>query len=168
MAANNITIEISVESDKWNSVALSCTLQNLFEKCIQAVVEHPDTPPLPSNITVSVLLTDDANIKILNNDYRQKNNPTNILSFPQQDTLENLMEMPYSLPMGDLVLSISTIEREAYEQQKVLEHHLSHLIIHGTLHLLGYDHIEEDEAEVMEALECSMLGPMGIKNPYIF
>ena len=167
MAGNNITVDIFTESSKWDSVNLSCSLQDLFEKCIRAVVEHPDTPTLPSNLTVSVLLTNDEHIKLLNNNYRKKNKPTNILSFPQQDSLENLKEIPYSLPMGDLALSISTIQREACEQQKILEHHLCHLIVHGMLHLLGYDHAEEDEAEVMEALECSILDPMGIKNPYI-
>lgn len=166
MVANNITVDIATESDEWHSVHLSISLQGLFEKCIRAVVEHPNTPTLPSNITISVLLTDDEHIKILNNEYRKKNKATNILSFPQQDNVENLKEMPYSLPMGDLALSISTIKIEAYEQNKILEHHLCHLIVHGMLHLLGYDHIKEDEAEIMEALECSILTPMGIRNPY--
>jgi probable rRNA maturation factor len=111
---------------------------------------------------LSIRLVDEAESAELNNDYRGKNSPTNVLSFP--------FESPVPLePMllGDLVLCVPVVEREAAEQNKAIEDHWAHLIVHGCLHLLGYDHIEDDEAELMESLEISILQKLDIKNPYI-
>jgi probable rRNA maturation factor len=111
---------------------------------------------------LSIRLVDEAESAELNNDYRGKNSPTNVLSFP--------FESPVPLePMllGDLVLCVPVVEREAAEQNKAIEDHWAHLIVHGCLHLLGYDHIEDDEAELMESLEISILQKIDIKNPYI-
>ncbi|MCB2427713.1 rRNA maturation RNase YbeY [Methylophaga pinxianii] len=111
---------------------------------------------------LSIRLVDEAESAELNNDYRGKNVPTNVLSFP--------FESPVPLePMllGDLVLCVPVVEREAVEQHKTLDDHWAHLIVHGCLHLLGYDHIEDDEAEEMEALEIRILAKLDIKNPYI-
>ncbi|MEQ1546668.1 rRNA maturation RNase YbeY [Methyloglobulus sp.] len=98
----------------------------------------------------------------LNKQYRHKPGPTNILSFP--------VEVPEGIELnllGDLVVCAPVVEREAIEQQKLLTHHWAHIIIHGVLHLLGYDHIEEDEAEVMESLEIKILQALNISNPYL-
>lgn len=105
---------------------------------------------------VSVVLTDDAHIQILNRDYRGKDKPTNVLSFPQE---ERSM-------LGDIILSIDTLKKESDEQGKPLLAHVSHMLVHGCLHLLGYDHESEDEAQEMEALEIRILDGLGIKNPY--
>jgi probable rRNA maturation factor len=97
----------------------------------------------------------------LNNDYRQKNAPTNVLSFP--------FEVPDGIPcdlLGDLIVCFSVVEAEALEQNKKLNDHWAHMIIHGTLHLLGFDHIEDEEAEEMENLEISILKQLNISNPY--
>jgi len=110
---------------------------------------------------LSIRLVGEAESAELNNDYRGKNYPTNVLSFP--------FESPVPLePMllGDLVLCVRVVEKEAAEQNKALEDHWAHLIVHGCLHLLGYDHIEDDEAEVMETLEISILQKLDINNPY--
>ena len=111
---------------------------------------------------LSIRLVDEAESAELNNDYRGKNSPTNVLSFP--------FESPVPLePMllGDLVLCVPVVEREATEQNKAIDNHWAHLIVHGCLHLLGYDHIEDDEAELMESLEISILQKLDINNPYL-
>ncbi|HAO24526.1 MULTISPECIES: rRNA maturation RNase YbeY [unclassified Methylophaga] len=111
---------------------------------------------------LSIRLVNEAESAELNNDYRGKNYPTNVLSFP--------FESPVPLePMllGDLVLCVNVVEKEAAEQNKVLQDHWAHLVVHGCLHLLGYDHIEDDEAELMESLEIRILDKLEIKNPYI-
>jgi probable rRNA maturation factor len=98
----------------------------------------------------------------LNKQYRHKPGPTNILSFP--------IEVPEGIELnllGDLVVCAPVVEREAIEQQKLLTHHWAHIIIHGVLHLLGYDHIEDAEAEVMESLEIKILQTLNISNPYL-
>ena len=105
----------------------------------------------------TIKFTDDAEIQQLNKDFRGKDKPTNVLSFPN-DSDDYL---------GDIAISVDTIKREAEEQDKPYEHHMLHMIIHGFLHLLGFDHIEDDEAEEMESFEIAVLQEIGIKNPYI-
>ncbi|NBX02785.1 MAG: rRNA maturation RNase YbeY [Alphaproteobacteria bacterium] len=103
---------------------------------------------------ITVVLADDAFVKNLNRDFRGKDKPTNVLSFPGDGHL------------GDIVLAFETIEREAKEQQKTFKAHVQHLLVHGTLHLLGHDHIKDAEAEKMEALEIKILKELGVANPY--
>ena len=110
---------------------------------------------------LTIRLVDDAESQALNRDYRGKNRPTNVLSFP--------FEAPpgIDLPLlGDLVISHPVMRREARQQHKPLADHYAHLVIHGTLHLLGYDHIDEAEAEIMEAIERAVLDGFGIPDPY--
>lgn len=106
---------------------------------------------------VSIVLSNDQFVKSLNKQYRFKDKPTNVLSFPAGD----------ETMLGDIVLAFETIQKEADSQDKNFQDHCSHLIVHGTLHLLGYDHIEEDEAEEMENLEIEILSELEINNPYI-
>lgn len=110
---------------------------------------------------LTIRLVDDAESQALNRDYRGKNRPTNVLSFP--------FEAPPGLDLpllGDLVISHPVMHREAREQHKPLADHYAHLVIHGTLHLLGYDHIDETDAAIMEALERAVLDGFGIPDPY--
>lgn len=113
-------------------------------------------------LEVTVRLVDADEMQELNHDYRGKETPTNVLSFPCD---WDLPEEPRLL--GDIVICVPVIAREAKEQKKTLEEHWAHMVIHGLLHLLGYDHIEEQQAEEMEALECRILAHLGYKNPYI-
>jgi probable rRNA maturation factor len=113
---------------------------------------------------VNVLFTSDAEMRILNRDFRGKDAATNVLSFPAS---------PMTTPegsethLGDIALAFETIEREANEQGKPLLHHVSHLIVHGTLHLLGYDHDSEEAADAMEQRERNILATLGIPDPYL-
>lgn len=107
---------------------------------------------------VTILLTDDDSVRELNARFRQKDAPTNVLSFPAPHNPER--------HLGDIALAYGICAREAEEQGKPLAHHLQHLTVHGVLHLLGYDHIGDDEAEVMEDLERAVLADLGIPDPY--
>ncbi|MDG3440324.1 rRNA maturation RNase YbeY [Nitrospirillum amazonense] len=122
---------------------------------------------------VSILLSDNAAVRVLNHQYRGKDKPTNVLSFPMldQDDDEDGFELPEGMErppylLGDIILAYETLMTEAAEQNKPVANHLTHLVIHGVLHLLGYDHIEDAEAETMERLETAILADMGIADPY--
>jgi probable rRNA maturation factor len=118
---------------------------------------------------LAIVLADDAMLRRLNKEWRGKDSPTNVLSFPAQDFSAALPVAPASgapLPLGDIVLAFGTVRREAEEQGKGLGDHLSHLVVHGVLHLLGFDHEAEAEAERMEALERVVLAGLGIADPY--
>jgi probable rRNA maturation factor len=116
---------------------------------------------------ISILLTNDRHIQELNVSYRQKDEPTNVLSFPAYDD-ELLRVLPSSedVPLGDIVFAFETIQKEAIAQNKSFDQHLSHLFVHGLLHLLGYDHETEDEAVQMERIETEILAHFSIPNPY--
>lgn len=110
---------------------------------------------------LSIRLVDEEESQTLNRDYRGKDKPTNVLSFPA--------DLPEELGLnllGDLVICRQVVEREAAEQNKAPADHWAHMVIHGTLHLLGFDHIEDAQAEEMESLETALLGQLNIDNPY--
>ncbi|MHC6223841.1 rRNA maturation RNase YbeY [Pseudomonas sp. X10] len=111
---------------------------------------------------MTIRLVDEAEGRELNHTYRHKDYATNVLSFPA-DVPDDLLDIPL---LGDLVICVPVVEREAAEQGKALEAHWAHLVIHGCLHLLGYDHIDDDEAEEMEALERTLLAELGHPDPY--
>jgi probable rRNA maturation factor len=115
---------------------------------------------------LAVMLTDDAGIRTLNNNWRGIDKPTNVLSFPalQPSGPRGPDDAPRML--GDIAIAYETTRREADEEQKPFDHHLSHLAVHGFLHLIGYDHEKNDEAEAMEALEREILSQLGIPDPY--
>lgn len=121
------------------------------------LAHHGDDP----RYELTIRLVDDDESRTLNRDYRGKDAPTNVLSFPFEPPPG--IELPL---LGDLVICHAVVAREAAEQGKSLAHHYAHMVVHGTLHLLGYDHIEDDEAEEMERLEGEILAAVGIPDPY--
>ncbi|NIB40108.1 rRNA maturation RNase YbeY [Pseudomaricurvus alkylphenolicus] len=110
---------------------------------------------------LSLRIVDAAESRQLNHEYRGKDKPTNVLSFPAD--LPPELELPL---LGDLVICADVVKREAVDQNKTLEAHWAHMVIHGTLHLLGFDHIEDSEADEMEALETAILTKLGYPPPY--
>lgn len=110
---------------------------------------------------LSIVLTDDAEQQVLNRDWRGIDKPTNVLSFPQIEPFA-----PVAGILGDITLARETLEREAAELGKSFADHFTHLVVHGFLHILGYDHIEEADALVMEGLETQILASLGIADPY--
>lgn len=117
-------------------------------------------------VEVSLVFTDDAEQRGLNRDYRQKDSSTNVLSFPNMDEGESPQHEGSPRLLGDVVLARETVEREAVAQGKTPAEHTAHLLVHGLLHLLGYDHQESAKAEEMEALETGILATLGIADPY--
>lgn len=120
-------------------------------------------------LVVSILFTSDAEVHKLNREWRGRDKPTNVLSFPMLERAELAMQGTDGPPvmLGDIALAYATCAREAGEKGVSLEHHAAHLIVHGLLHLAGHDHVESDiEAEAMEALEVAILAKLGIPDPY--
>ncbi|OBX03896.1 metal-binding heat shock protein [Gallibacterium genomosp. 3] len=118
--------------------------------------------PEQENVELTIRIVDEAESHHLNFTYRGKDRPTNVLSFPFE--VPEGIELPL---LGDLVICRQVVEKEAAEQQISLEAHYAHLTVHGCLHLLGYDHIEDDEAEEMESLETEIMLGMGYQDPYL-
>lgn len=122
-------------------------------------------------IEIAVRLTDDAEVHQLNAQYRQKDKPTNVLSFPmiEPDLIESLTQNSDDgeVILGDIILAQGVCEREAEEKGISVEQHATHLIVHGVLHLLGYDHQGDSEAEAMESMERTALATLGIPDPYL-
>lgn len=118
--------------------------------------------PTLDDLEMTVRIVDEAESQMLNRTYRGKDYPTNVLSFP----FESPAEVELTL-LGDLVICRQVVEREAEEQHKPLLAHWAHMVVHGCLHLLGYDHIEDDEAEEMESLERDIMQQLGFDDPYL-
>ena len=139
-------IDIAIQSEGWPDC------ESLAGRAIAAAAKQLDTPRLGE---LSLVLSDDAQIQALNKTYRNKDKPTNVLSFPQAGQL-----------LGDIILARETLAREAAEKAISFENHLTHLIIHGWLHLQGFDHLTDETAKEMEAIEIAALAMLGIDNPY--
>jgi len=152
----SFAIDISAESEGWTKIP---GLEALVRRAAEATMLDNEAPPSE----ISIVLSDDEHIRELNKHHRGMDKPTNVLSFPPAR-----MKTPAGAPrfLGDVVLAFETVEREAAEETKTIENHISHLIVHGVLHLLGYDHEDDDEAEIMEARERKILATLGIPDPY--
>ena len=152
------TIEVTVEAAAWHSAVTDP--ERLCRRAVAAVLAGELDQPAE----VSVLLADDATVARLNRDYRGKDGPTNVLSFPADAPVHAGMSEPRLL--GDVVVALETTAREAAAAGKPVADHLTHLMVHGTLHLCGFDHIVEAEAEVMESREVELLAGLGVADPY--
>lgn len=157
-------LEIDIEAP-WPQGAWEALAQRVAQAA-QAVAPELANPRL----VTSLLLTSDAEIHALNREWRQRDKPTNVLSFPMLERTELIhLDPDEGLPqmLGDIALACETCTREAAEKGVPLENHAAHLILHGLLHLAGYDHeISDEDAEKMEALEIKALALLGIDDPY--
>lgn len=153
-----MTVSIEVEDDAWPALA---GLDALATSAVAATLAHAKSDS--GDGLVALLFTDDATIAGINAQWRGKDKPTNVLSFPAP-----AMPVPAGepRPLGDIVLAHGVIAQEAAEQGKTLHDHVAHLIVHGILHLLGFDHEIDEDAEAMEQLEASILKDLGISDPY--
>ena len=147
--------------------------QTLATRAARAAIARTPHGPLAEKrvcAEISVRLTTDAEVRTLNREYRRKDKPTNVLSFPmvQPDLLDSLSNTDDGeVLLGDIVLAHGVCESEAKERGIATEDHATHLIIHGTLHLLGYDHIDDLDAERMEAIEREAMADLGLADPYL-
>ena len=156
--ASGVTLEVEIErhGDAWRDAAFN---RSVIEQAARAALRAG--PPLPQGVyQVTLVLTDDAEVRALNRTWRGKDAATNVLAFP---THEKVKEPGL---LGDVVIAYQTTAKEAREQNITLDHHVAHLVVHGVLHLIGLDHIDEVEAERMEAIERTALATLGIADPY--
>ena len=153
--------EVLVVADAWQSEPGA---EAVVHRAIAAAAGMVDADT--DEAELAVMLTDDAGIRTLNSNWRGIDKPTNVLSFPalQPTGAGGPDDAPRML--GDIAIAYETTRREADDEQKPFDHHLSHLAVHGFLHLIGYDHEKDDDAEAMEALETEILAQLGIPNPY--
>jgi probable rRNA maturation factor len=153
-----LQVDVAIESDAWSAVA---DVEALADRAIAASAERAAVALRP-DAEVSILLTDDAQVRELNRIWRQQDKPTNVLSFPAT----SLAELARAPMLGDIVVAFETVAREALAEGKTVPDHFTHLLVHGFLHLLGHDHLTEAEAGIMEALERDILASLSIADPY--
>ena len=163
-------VETAIEDARWKAFGLG----PLAERAARAALAVVGLPV--EGFAISLLGCDDARIAVLNADFRGKPQPTNVLSWPSQERgAEFAGEAPEPPepgeaddpePLGDIAIAWETCAREAGEQDKPMVDHVTHLIVHGMLHLLGYDHVEEEDAALMEGLEVRILASLGVSDPY--
>lgn len=153
------------ETTDWDALAV---------RAARAAIErtpHGQLITTAAAVEISIRLTTDDEVQQLNQQYRQKDKPTNVLSFPmvQPDLLDTVSQNSDDgeLLLGDIVMAHGVCVREAAEKGVTVEEHATHLLVHGTLHLLGYDHMEDDDAESMEEIERQALASLGIADPYL-
>lgn len=147
-----------IEAGSWPQEAV---LESLVRRAIEAAWDNLGLEPAPCEL--SVVFTDDASIQTLNAQWRGKDKPTNVLSFPAFPVKAGNQPGPM---LGDIVIAYETVEREAVDEGKPVNNHLTHLVVHGFLHLLGYDHETDEEAEEMERREREILHALAISDPY--
>jgi len=157
--AEPLITDILVEGGEWPREG---ELEALSTRALAAAFETLGLDA-PAKSELSLVFTDDAHIRTLNAGYRGKDKPTNVLSFPAFQTKPG---DPLPPMLGDIVLACETVRREAALDDKPLDHHIAHLIIHGFLHLIGYDHETDAEADEMESLESRALALLAIPDPY--
>jgi probable rRNA maturation factor len=155
------SVEISVHCDGW--LAACPEAEGLAATAARATLSRAAAPLAKAPLILGLILTDDAEQRRLNHTYRGIDAATNVLSFAMGDPAP-----PAGAPvlLGDVVLALETVEREAEEQQKPLADHLAHLVVHGVLHLLGFDHENDTDAAIMEAREVEILESLGVPDPY--
>lgn len=151
-------IDVIIESTLWESLPEA---EALAERAALAAVAASGVV-IMDGAEMSLMLTDDAAIRKLNQTWRDKDKPTNVLSWPAADP-DDLAHSPHC---GDIAVAYETLAREAAEEGKTVGDHFSHLVVHGVLHLLGYDHETDDEADEMEQLETDILAGLGVSDPY--
>jgi probable rRNA maturation factor len=163
-------VETMIEDARWEAFGLS----PLAERAARAAMAGVGLPV--AGLAISLMGCDDARIALLNADFRGKPQPTNVLSWPSEERgAEFVGEVPDlpepgpaedPEPLGDIAIAWETCAREAEEQGKPMADHVTHLLVHGVLHLLGYDHVEDEDAALMEALEVRILATLGVSDPY--
>lgn len=161
-----MTLECLIEDERWTTVDLPVLARTAADAALTRVGLDPST------CDISLLACDDARIAQLNSEFRGKPAPTNVLSWPVADlAAKNDGQPPGPDPdgvieLGDIAIAFETCAKEAEAAGKTLHDHATHLIVHGVLHLLGYDHVRDQDATLMEGLESEILGILGLDDPY--
>ncbi|MEM8833207.1 MAG: rRNA maturation RNase YbeY [Pseudomonadota bacterium] len=159
----NVDIDISLQDPEWEKLG---GVEKVVEESVKLTLKSAILPKivLDRDTEVSIVLANNDLLHVLNREYRDKDKPSNILTFATLDSEEPVTDGPLNL--GDVFLSYETVMEEATDEGKFILDHVRHLIVHGVLHLLGYDHKQDDEATDMETLEIRILERMNVQNPY--
>lgn len=155
--------DVICEDDRWEAAGL----ETYAERAARAALSHLGYDA--GAFEIAVLGCNDARIAALNGDFREKQQPTNVLSWPSEERgaySGEIPEAPEPGELGDIAIAFETCVSEAADAGKPIAEHMTHLLVHATLHLLGYDHIDEKDAVLMEGLETKILGNLGIADPY--
>lgn len=159
-----LDIQIAVEADGW---AEEAELEGLARRVLETAAEYlrsEENQPFPAMpIEVSLVFSSDEQVREINAEWRGQDKPTNVLSFPAFPLSPGGKPGPM---LGDIIVARETVEREAVDLDKSFTDHLTHLMVHGFLHLFGYDHMDSEEAERMESLETRILASLGLSDPY--
>ncbi|MBU2486501.1 MAG: rRNA maturation RNase YbeY [Alphaproteobacteria bacterium] len=160
----SVSLAIAVEAGEWGDVeAIEALAQAALAAAVRDLADREGQPFPEEPPEVSLVLADDAMMAAINSQWRNQPKPTNVLSFPAFPLVPGGQPGPM---LGDIILARETIEREAADLGKPVDEHITHLIVHGFLHLFGYDHIENSDAEKMEAIETRILTSLDLSDPY--
>lgn len=159
-----LDIQIAVEADGWPEEAELETVSSHVLETAAAFLKAEEKQPFPAMPPeVSLVFSDDAQVRAINAEWRGQDKPTNVLSFPAFPLVPGGKPGPM---LGDIIIARETVEREAADLDKSFNDHLTHLMVHGFLHLFGYDHMDSGEAERMESIETRILATLGLSDPY--
>lgn len=159
-----LEIQLSIEAGNWPAEAeLESFASRVLGRAAAFLARECGQPFAAQAVEISLVFTDDENIRSINAEWRGQDKPTNVLSFPAFPLVPGGKPGPM---LGDIILAEETLRREALDLGKPFDDHLTHLLVHGFLHLFGYDHLTEEEAEVMEGLEIRILAELGLDDPY--
>jgi probable rRNA maturation factor len=162
-------IELNIEDPRWSAL----DLEQISNTILDASLAHLNLDA--ENVEISVLACNDAKITRLNTDFRDKPSATNVLSWPADNLMAHVPgarpdppkpDITGEMPLGDIAIAWETCQREAHQADKQMTDHVTHLLVHALLHLLGYDHIRDRDATLMMKNEIEILGKLGISNPY--
>lgn len=166
MVNKELNLDLYIKSPKWRQYP-ALTSKIAIRKIIKATLDKVDFYKYVKAVELSIMLTDDVEVQKYNAEYRGKDKPTNVLSFPvEQLTPNQYAECSDYMLLGDAMFAIETIVNEAKEQNKNIKDHFTHLLVHSVLHLLGFDHEVEADRLIMEKLEVEILTSFGIVSPY--
>jgi probable rRNA maturation factor len=172
MAMSNNRLEVLLDDERWSSKLpdVEAYAVKVFETALGYVFANGLEHDLPQDkpIVINLSLNNNAEVQTLNAEFRGKDKPTNVLSFANMDdeTFWDTLDEEAEVQLGDIIVALETLEDEAKQKQISLAHHFAHLLVHGILHLCGYDHQTDDEADEMEGIEIKILQCLQIENPY--
>jgi probable rRNA maturation factor len=159
-----LELQVSVESGGWpDEQTIAVFAGRVLEEAARHIAERAGQPFPEQNVEISLVFTDDDDIRTVNEAWRGQDKATNVLSFPAFPLAPGGQPGPM---LGDIILAEETLRREALDLGIAFDDHLTHLLVHGFLHLFGYDHMTDEEAAVMEGLETQILAEMGLADPY--
>ncbi|MGL4637376.1 MAG: rRNA maturation RNase YbeY [Beijerinckiaceae bacterium] len=154
----DVSVDVQRQSAAWKTIS---RVTGLARKAAKRALSMSGVAILPG-AEIAISLADDATVQASNKEWRAKDAPTNVLSFPSVPA-NRISRTPF---LGDVILAFETVEREAITEEKPIEHHMMHLVVHGVLHVVGYDHMTKADAERMEALETLILASLAVPDPY--